>query len=346
MATITESTQQQGGNDKAAGLIAAIGLISGEQTYSFDLYQRVVLPLDGFVFWVKSSLLTPEFLGNFNTTPFNTTNFDGKKKAPPTLTPAETAAVTFSVNASLHVSQSIAQEEDSTYTAQSILFTTKNEVEHFSRIGPTQMYITTIPNGSQIAFGSQANHYQLAGLWHYQGKAVYSTEFTQIVNDPRQIFPSLEIVSNSLPFWLRMSTASVPVYPSYLSPLNAIPPYVTAEIYSTTALGQAPLYTAKQSQSQLVTDRIRFTMYGLNNNAALDFQTMILNTSLDGDYGIMNMPVPVDEKKPQLEFQVIAQKKTMDLQVNYYQLRAREIATRIIERAFMTYRPTPYNLIF
>jgi len=246
----------------------------------------------------------------------------------------------------LHVSQSISQEEDSTYTAQTILFTTKDEVTHFARIDPTQMYITTIPNGSQIAFGSQQNHYQLAGLWHYHGKAIYSTLFGQIVNDPRDIFPSLEIVSNSLPFWLQMNTASVPVFPSYLSPLNAIPPYVTAEIYSTSALGQTPLYTGNQSQSQLVTDQIRFTMYGLNNNAALDFQTMILNTSLDGDYGIMNMPVPVDEKKPQMEFQVIAQKKTMELQVNYYQNRARQIAQKIIERAFITWIPSPNPINF
>jgi len=67
----------------------------------------------------------------------------------------------------------------------------------------------------------------------------------------------------------------------------------------------------------------------------------LLNNSLpeDAAYGVMNMPVPIDDKKVQSEFQIIAQKKTMILQVNYYQSRARNIARQLIEHAGITLTP-------
>ena len=343
MATLEESSAQFGSNDKAAGLIAAIGLISGEQTYTFELYKRLVLPLDGFVFWVKASILPvyPDQQGAlYNKWPFNSKLFNAGVKEP-VLTPLQQAAYSFNINGSFHVSQQLAQEEDTTYVSQAILFTTKTEVNHFASIANDEMYILTLANGSQIAFNSQANHYQLAGLWHYHGKAVYSTLASQIVNDLNQINTSLQIVSNSLPYWLALGTPSVPVYPSYLSPKNLTPPYVTADIRSTEAIGQSPTYSPNYSQDQLVTDQIHFTMFGLNNNAALDFQLAVLQNSELGNYGIMNMPVPIDEKQPQIEFQIIAQKKTMDLQVNYYQKRVRELARQVISQALIGLTPVP-----
>jgi hypothetical protein len=349
MATLTESTQQAGANDKAAGLIAAIGLLSGEQNYTFELYQRLVLPIDGFVFWVKASAVNPAYLNQqysalYSTPPLNAAGYDANEPVS-NLTPAQETTFSFQTVGSLHTSQAISEEESTTYTSQRILFTTKTQVDFFAAIAPDQLYITTIPNGSRVAFGSQANHYHLAGLWHYTGKAVYSTLFSQIIDDPRTLAVNTPIVSNSLPFWLAMSTPSVPVYPSYLSPLNQIPPYVTADIKSTTAMGQSPLYTQASAQSQLVTDVIRFTSYGLNNDAILDFQRMILqNSLLSEDYGIMNMPVPVDGKLPQVEFQVIAQMKTMQLQVNYYQNRARNLARQLIDSALINMNPIPPSM--
>lgn len=346
MATLTESTQQAGGNDKAAGLIAAIGLISGEHNYTFELYQRLVLPIDGFVFWVKASAINPAYVNRrysalYAQPPLNTTSFDADIP-PSNLTPAQELVYSFNTVGSLHLSQALEQEESTNYTTQRILFTTKTQINPFSRIAPDQLYITRIPNGSRIAFGSQANQYQLAGLWHYSGKAVYSTLFSQVVDDPATLAVNLAIVSNSLPFWLAMSTPVVPIYPSFLAPTNLIPPYVTAHIASTTAIGQSPLYNQTDSQSQLVTDTIKFTTYGLNSNAVLDFQTMILqNSLLTDDYGIMNMPVPVDEKRTQIEFQIIAQMKTMQLQVNYYQNRARSLARQLIFNALIKLDPQP-----
>lgn len=337
--SVTEAALQQGGNDKAGPLIAGIGLISGEQQYTFELYRRVVLPLDGFVFWVKASTINPAWLGRYGLGTFDAGQYNGNAAVPPVLTPVQLAAYSFQVNASVHVSQDLNQDESETYVAQAILFTTKDQVEQFAAVGPNELYVTTLPTGARVAFSAQRNHYQLAGLWHYHGKAIYSTMATQLVDDPRTLPTSLQIVSNSLPYWLELSTPGVPVLPSFLTGLNIAPAYVSAHVYQTEALQQTPLYDRNTSQWQLVADRIRFTFYGLNNDAVLDWQTAMLTKSLDGGYGIMNMPVPVDEKKPQPEFQVIAQQKTMELQVNYYQNRARMLARQMIESAFITVTP-------
>lgn len=334
MATINEASSQSGNNDKAAGLIAAIGLLSGEQTYTFILYKRIVLPVDGFVFYVEAQNIAPGFPIQQSSAAQGVSSLF--------LTPAEQAIFRFQSMGSLHLSQETNQEEDSTYVAQTILFTTKNQIENFARIAPDELYILTLGNGSKIAFNSQNNFYQLAGLWHYRGRAVFSTLATQIIDDPAQLAYCDQIVSNSLPLWLAMSQPCAPIYPSYLSPLNLTPPYITADITKTEALGQSPVYSPTTSQSQIVTDTIVFTTYGLSNNAVMDFQTMLLQNSEYGDYGIMNMPVPVDEKKVQSEFQIIAQKKTMLLRVNYYQSRARQIARRYIESAFITLTPVSY----
>lgn len=347
MATIDEATSQSGSSDKAAGLIAAIALISGEQTYTFDLYKRVVLPIDGYVFWVKASEL-PNYIGRsevgalYRRTSFGTRLYDALfQQADPT--PEQLQRYHFSINGSLHVSQEMHQESETTYVAQNISFTTKTQVIYFESVAPDELYILTIPNVGRVAFGNQRNRYTLAGLWHYHGKAVYSTMATQIVEDISYINPTQEIVSNSLPYWLALSTPSVPVYPSYLSPKNLTPPYITADIKSTEAIQSYPLYDDQLTQGQLVTDTIEFTMFGLNNSAAMDFQLAVLSNSENGEYGIQNMPVPVDMKSNQTEFQVIAQKKTMTLQADYYQYKARVFARRLIEQATIQLTPEPHN---
>lgn len=320
MSTLTEATAQSGGNDKAGPLIAGISLISAEQLFTFTLYKRVVLPIDGFVFWVKAQCMDSAFL-----------------------TPQEQLFFTFESMGSLHLSQQSAQESETTYTTSNFYFTTKNEVEPLAEIAPDSLYVLTREDGSRIAFNTQTNRYQLAGLWHYRGRAVFSTFASQIIDNPLDLDKCERIVSNSLPIWLAMSQKCFPIYPSFLSPLNLKPPYITVDIQSTEAMGQFPIFSPTQSQSQLVVDTIKFTTFGLGNNQILDFQRMILDNSEYDDYGIMNMPVPVDEKVAQTEFQFIAQKKTMQLKVNYYQERSRTIARRLITQALIGLTPVPHD---
>lgn len=330
MATVSETIGAP--QELASGLQLGTTTISANQTLVFTLYKRLVLPIDGYVFWINASSLKKKSaaydLSAYDTTPLN---------APK---PKAIAPQTFNQLGSLHYSQEIYQEEDSTYTKQTALFTSINQVVEFAALAPNELYITKLPNGTRIAFNGQQGRYTQAGLWHYNGSALYSTEATQVIETPQQL-SSLQIVSNSLPIWLAMSTVNLPIYPSYLSALNIFPPYVTADITGTQAIGQSPSYGKLSSQSQLVTEQVKFTIYGTNNDAALDFQTMLLNNSLPDDsaYGIMNMPVPVDDKKVQSEFQIIAQKKTMIVQVNYYQNRTRNIARQLIEHAGITLTP-------
>ena len=53
-----------GRGQMAAGLALGLETLSQNQTITFTRYHRLVLPMDGFVFWVKADLLTPSALLN------------------------------------------------------------------------------------------------------------------------------------------------------------------------------------------------------------------------------------------------------------------------------------------
>lgn len=297
----------------AADLQAGVSQISGGQDFTFTQYVRTVLPADGFVFFVLASAANPP---------------------PPEPTPVQLDAYSFLANGSLHVSQRVNQTDDNTTSLQDVVFTTKTKLREFSDLSPGALYLMTLPNGSVVAFSAQRGRYDQAGLWHYSGRALYPYEASQILDNPADVGTE-QIVSNSLPIWMAMSTLELPVYPSFLVPLNLPPPYIAADVQGTQGLGQTPLEGPDSSQSQLASETVRFTFYGLRNGAVLDFQREVLQNSLGGSYGIMNIPVPVDGKATQSEFGIIAQQKTMDVQVNYYQARARDIARKLILSAFI-----------
>jgi hypothetical protein len=50
----------------------------------------------------------------------------------------------------------------------------------------------------------------------------------------------------------------------------------------------------------------------------------------------MNMPTIRDEKRTQVDFDVIGMKKSITLEVSYYQQRVRDVAQRLITHAFGT----------
>ena len=62
MATVFETTGAKG--EMAAGLAQGVETISLNQTVTFTLYVKLVLPLDGYVFWVNAALLTDSALYN------------------------------------------------------------------------------------------------------------------------------------------------------------------------------------------------------------------------------------------------------------------------------------------
>jgi hypothetical protein len=194
-------------------------------------------------------------------------------------------------------------------------------------------------------------NYQQAGLWHYRGFAVYPALASQLVESAADL-PVGPIVSNSLPIWLAQN-AMAPVYPSFLVPDNVVPPYITAHIEpsQTVALqgfpefiwpgvtegGSDPSPLHDLPSSQLMRDTVRLTMYGFNNQQAIQFYASLIDYSLNTDeFGFCNSPAIRDEKRTQVEIAALAMKKTLEIQASYYQGTADAIARRLILSASVT----------
>lgn len=339
MAKLSEIVQTQG-TQLSANLDAGIDTLSLQQEVTFVKYVRLILPLDGFAFWVRADTLSPSAL--LNNPLLNT------------VTPAErseilAAAPTLTVKGSIHYATDTRQEEEETYSINQVVFSSEDGVTDLNVVGAVVLYLGTF-DGVRFAFSSRGSFYKVADIYHYRGNAVYADMQTQIVDDPQQLDTHNIVVSNSLPIWLGLNgytppcdtgfgTITLPLYPSFLTPHNITPPFASVHIdpESTEAIGAAPLYDDTLSQTQLVKETVKITMYGMRNFNAMDFLSAVLQYSLDsGLFGVMNMPVIRDEKRNQTELQTLAQKKSVVLEVNYYQSRMRDVARRLIQSAFCT----------
>jgi hypothetical protein len=311
MATVTESLASN--SSLNASLVTGINTLSQNQQVTFTCYQRVILPLDGFIFWLRT---TSEIV----------------------------------VTGSLHVSTQMQQKEDETIGINRAIFTCADKIQDFNFVAPDSMYIADMKDIS-FGFSSQGNFYEQAGIYHYVGEAINPAMRSQIVDFESELDLDRVIVSNSLPVWLALGVLtpvfgrpapSFPIYPSFLIPQNALPPYAAVQIgeSDTEAIQSAPRLDYAESHFQLAKDRVKITFYGLRNDDALDFQDYLFQYSLDTDIiGIMNMPVMRDEKRTQREQGIIAQKKSMVIDVSYYQSRVRELGRQFIKKSIQTYLP-------
>lgn len=349
----------QGGSQLAGAIDAGLRAADWNQQITFTRYQRVVLPLDGYVFWLTTGTQT-------------------------------------SVAGSLHYSVDVRQAEDETIAINRIVLSTEQPIQEFNAVAPNILWIATLgaSQASQpalqglvaspvlFAFSSRGSYFKQADLHHYVGIAVQPPLLSQIVGGTGQL-PSEPIVSNSLPIWIGMpswigifaptgSTISqIPVYPSFVVPQNAEPPYIAAHIPPETTIplqaypawdqgivtnpsppptylwgtqepnsGASSLYD--QPASQLMRERVRLTFYGLNNEQALSYYSNILQYCLNTDgatFGIVGMPAMRDEKRIQTEIVTIAMKKTLEIDVSYYQAAAAAIARRLILQATIICNP-------
>lgn len=333
----------------AAAAQAGVDAISEGQTVTFTRYVRVVLPLDGYVFWVRADLVDPTQIA------------DGLPIAKPGIIKTSAAGIatrtygasytapavapTVTVSGSLHYATDQVQDEDQTYAQNDVIFTALSEVEDFNLISPTMMLIGVI-DGVRFAFSQRGSFYQTAGLWHYKGASIQPSMQTQIIDSLEGFNGRALIVSNSLPIWLALNTVpailpfrqspTFPMYPSFVIPDNLRPPYGAIHILpdSLEAIQATPLFDRKTlSRWQLVSERVRITLYGLDNNAALDYLDFVGQYTLyhEDQMGIMNMPTVRDEKQTQNEINTLAMKKTIEFQVNYYQARLSAVARVLIQ---------------
>lgn len=324
----------------ASDLAAGVEAISSNQKITFRRYVKLVLPADGYVFWVRADLLSESAIFNaarLNGTPFNS--------------PADVARVTKTktVNGSFHYATDTRQEEGENYALNRVIFTAESEVEDLNAISPNELWLGTF-QGVRFAFSSRKSFYKQADLYHYVGDAVYSDMETQIVDDASTFNATSVVVSNSLPIWLSMNGYDRPFwlpfapppatfYPSFLADENVRPPFVAVHVVpdSTRAIGGAPVLGRTLSHSQLATERVRLTLWGLRNDEAQTLVDFVNQFSLETDLiGIMNQPILRDEKRTQSELSTLAIKKTIDFDVSYYQTAARDVARKTILSALPT----------
>lgn len=312
-----------------AGLDLGLETLSLQQTVTFTKYIRQVLPLDGYVFWVRWDLLSAAALKAAGTTRSNSV---------------------VSVKGSLHYATDNTQREDETLSLNRVIFTAEAPIDEFNQVASNIMYLATFstqqsgallcdcPPGKssetsiRFSFTRRRNLYRQAGLYHYEGDAVYPALATQIIDDLAQL-PTDPIVSNSLPVWLSLNQY-FPVYPSFLVDDNIVPPFGAIHIgeNDTGSLQPIPYLDNKGSHFQLADDRVRITLYGLTSNVVLDYYDYLLSymTLHDNVMGLMSNTPPRDAKRTQSEMNVIAMKKVIEFRVSYYQTRIRDLSRQLI----------------
>ena len=293
-------------------LSAGLRILSQDQEVAFVQYVRYVLPLDGFVFWLR------------------------------------TASV--AVTGSLHVGAHRRQEEDATTTINSIMFTTSTPTQFLDAVEPDRLWVGEF-EGLRFAFSQLSPRYRSARLFHYIGDAVYPTMASQLVEVGDQLPLDTLIVSNSLPVWLTLATydpiwlnapnPAIPLFPSFLAPDNLRPPYATIHVgpRDTSAIQAIPaLDPVNTSQYQLAQDRVRITLFGATNEQVMDFYNLVFQYSRDTDaIGIADASIVMDDKSPQPEISALAMKKAMEFVVTYNQGTTRTLARALIKKALATF---------
>ena len=339
MATLGESL---GKTELGAGLAQGVETISLNQEVTFTLYVKLVLPLDGYVFWVNASLLTDSAI--YNASQYN--------KLLPDNLPPEIPKKQITVTGSFHFNTNVQMLEDRQPAFNNIIFTATQSITDFNAINPQFIYVAEY-QGLKFSFNSRDNYYKQADLYHYRGSSLYSIMDTQIIDTMTDFDAQSVIVSNSLPIWLTLNQF-FPMYPSYLVDQNIAPPYAAVDVIpsETTALGQFPIINnviptsgnpTQSTYNQLTSDTVKITMYGIRNNEVLNFAEYVYQYSMNTDnIGLMNMPIIQDEKTTQSELGIIAMKKTITFKVSYYQNTVNDVALKYIQSAFCSL--TPHNL--
>ena len=293
-------------------IVDGLEVLDLEQVVRFYKYSRVVLPLDGYVFWMKGAPLE--------------------------------------VQGSLHYAQEVQQNEVETYGLGTIQFTTKEEIVEFAATPVNTIYIAQ-QGDFRYAFSQQNGFYRASGFYHYFGQSIPPALLSQLIDLPGQVpDPKRAVASNSLPLWLALNSYSAPyydgfrnrvvLYPSFAVPPNLVPPYGVVHIppEGTRPLQSVPLLTRDRSSYQLAADNVRITLYGLQSDEAVDFLNCVLQYTVDaGAFGLMNRPIVRDGKRTQSNLQALAMEKFIDFEVDYYQSRADNVARQLITEALVTF---------
>lgn len=303
MPTINELTTAKSELNEA--LAQGLNDISRAEVVRFTKYVRRVLPLDGFVFWVNTAL----------------TNADG-------------VATVRDINGYVHLSTESIQDEEQLYDRNSVIFTALQEIDDFNDTDSDTLYIGEF-FGVRFAFSRRTGWNEPANLYHYSGYAIYPQMASQIIDSNDDIDFTDVVVSSSLPIWLSMIDSGVVMFPAMLSAENLTPPFATVRCSNVKPLAATYMLDRNSNQTQLVEEEVKISFTGLRNAAIMDFVRYVTEYTLSDmtEMGINNIPVVQDERVPQNELNVLAQRKTITYTVNYYQHRMRDVVRRLILQA-------------
>jgi hypothetical protein len=287
--------------------------LSADQTIPFTQYIRYVLPLDGYVFWLRTQQTM--------------------------------------ISGSLHVAVDKRQSEDETFSVNQVVFTTSNKVDVFNEIGPNTILVAECA-GLRFTFARRGHFFEQAGLYHYSGEAVYPALESQLIDVGSQYPSTALIVSNSLPWWLSLKyynppwlvagNPSITLYPAFLVPDNLRPPYGAVHILEdrTVPMAGLPVIGQMGQHWHLACDEVNVTLYGLTNVQAAAFLDLVNQYSADQDVvGMMSISVIRDAHRKQTELSVLAMKKTFRFEVNYLQQAMPDVALKLITSAPVTIFP-------
>lgn len=338
MAGVSEAARAKTilGSDLGAG----VETISLDQKIKFTLYARVVLPLDGYVFFIRSDLLSAPVL------------VAAKPVSTATLARIEGMRAEIHATGSLHYATDVRQEEAETLAVNAVTFTSLREIQDLNYVSPALLYIGEF-DGRRFAFSRRKSFFKQANLWHYVGDAIYPDMEAQIIDSVADFDATDVVVSNSLPAWLALNNYApvygygnaIPLFPSFLVPPNIEPPWGAVHVYPESTRELAMTQTidpATSTLDQLCAERVKVTLWGTRNNDALDFVACVNQYSADQEIiGLMNVPVIQDEKRTQAELAAIAMKKSVTFEVSYQQRRINDVARQIIKRALVSFYIEP-----
>ncbi|MFJ5338361.1 hypothetical protein ACIPSD_04515 [Pectobacterium sp. CHL-2024] len=302
--------QQTAKTELNATLTQGLDDLSQYQVVTFTRYIRKVLPLDGFVFWVKASLIDPD-----------------------------DTADTVDVRGYLHLTTDSIQDDEQIYDRNVVTLTAQSDIDPFNDIGNDVLYIGEF-FGIQFSFSRRTGLNEPANLYHYTGEAIFPHMRSQIINSADDIDLDDVVVSSSLPVWLSLNQY-MPMFPAMLSLQNLTPPFATVKCSNVAPIEGGYYIDAESNQYQLVTEDVTISITGLRNAETADFLWYVQQYTLrdDAEMGVMNIPVVQDERVRQNELNVIAMRKTIKFRVNYYQQRMRNVSRQLITSSIPSIYP-------
>lgn len=158
-------------------------------------------------------------------------------------------------------------------------------------------------------------------IYHYSGEMLNARNKRFIIVDEKKMEEKL--ITNSMPLWLRNKDLfPCPIFPSYLSPSNMDCPYMSIEVFSTTALND--IIKVEDKLIQYKREYCRLYLINADEQMAQEILWLITRIYPEHDtrsFGVMNMPrwfTSLEDK--QRAFSIMANRKICDVEINYWQL--------------------------